>query len=196
MKADDCMGQFEPDEILGMTGVQHLFDAYVVGLFGRIWNDHEACEVRLVDDRFPDAQLRDPNCLLEFEVTLADEKDRRMALEHKLLREKRERGEIAAVPINPEDEKRHALEAIPRRCAEKAKKYCGAPNSNRQARIDLLLYVNFPTVLGPVVCDQEIAKLTKPWKHNFHSIWLLYGARIIRPWPTWVEMRAQSDPIG
>ncbi len=35
-KTDECMGQFEPDEILSMTGVQHLFDAYVAGLFARI----------------------------------------------------------------------------------------------------------------------------------------------------------------
>ncbi len=35
-KTDECMGQFEPDEILSMTGVQHPFDAYVAGLFARI----------------------------------------------------------------------------------------------------------------------------------------------------------------
>ena len=82
-KTDECMGQFEPDVILGMPGVQHLFDAYVAGLFARIWNDYQRCKVRLVESEFPDAQLRDAKGTLDLEITLADRKDRKMALEHR-----------------------------------------------------------------------------------------------------------------
>ena len=87
-RADECMGEFDPDAILGMPEAQHLFDAYVVGLFARIWNDYHACSVRLVRDTFPDAELRDNSGVLEIEATMADQKDRRMAQEHRLWREK------------------------------------------------------------------------------------------------------------
>ena len=92
-KVDECMGQFKPDVLLGMSGVQHLFDAFVGGLFARIWNDHSPCEIRLVDDAFPDAELRDADGILGLEVTMADRKDRKMAVEHRERREIRERGE-------------------------------------------------------------------------------------------------------
>ena len=77
-KADDCMGQFESDVILGATSVQHLFDAYVAGLFARIWNDHRCCKVRLAGGDFPDAQLRDEGGVIDLEITMADRKDRRI----------------------------------------------------------------------------------------------------------------------
>lgn len=194
--ADDCMGQFEADVILGMTGVQHLFDAYVAGLFARIWNDHHLCQVKLVREAFPDAQLRDASRLLNLEVTMADQKDRRMAEEHRLVREMRERGEATWRPIERDRDRQYALEAIPRVCRQKAKKYLGAEISGRRVLADLLIYVNFSTIAGPVLTDDEMATLTKPWMNNFISIWLLCGARIYRPWPSRMALAALSDPIN
>lgn len=59
LEADECMGQFEPDEIMGMPQAQRSFDAYVARLFARVDNDHTPCEIRLAVGIFPDAQLRD-----------------------------------------------------------------------------------------------------------------------------------------
>jgi hypothetical protein len=190
------MGQFKADKILGRPGVQHLFDAYVAGLFARIWNDHHTCSVRLAADQFPDAQLCNANGTLDLEVTMADQKDRRMAVEHRLLREKRERGEVPVQPIDRDRDKMYALEAVPRVCRQKVKKYLGKECSERQVKVSLLIYVNFSNIDGCVLSDGEMEDLTTPWKDNFTSIWLLSGARIFRPWPSRMTMAALSDPIN
>lgn len=194
-KTDECMGQFEPDEILSMTGVQHLFDAYVAGLFARIRNDHRPCEVRLAKGDFPDAQLRDGDEILDFEITMADEKDRRMAAEHRRLREMRERNKVPTLPIDRDRDRQYALEAIPRVCRQKVKKYLGSDRSERQVLAHLLIYLNFSTLGGPVLSDDEMVQLTEPWKDNFLSIWMLSGARIVRAWPSPHTLSALSDPI-
>ena len=52
--------------------VQHLFDAYVAGLFARVWNDFKPCRIRFVSDNFPDAQFRDDKETRDLEITLVD----------------------------------------------------------------------------------------------------------------------------
>ncbi len=195
LKTDNCMEQFEPDVILGMPGVQHLFDAYVGGFFARIWNDHKPCKVCLVKDSFPDAQLRDADCTLDLEITMADKKDRKMAAEHRRLRELREKGELAAEPTDYEKDREYALEAVPRVCEQKVRKYLGSPASDRRVQANLLIYVNFSTLAGFVLSDNEMADLTERWRCNFLSIWLLCGARLFRPWPTRVALSATSNPL-
>lgn len=194
-KADDCMSQFEPDIILGMTGVQHLFDAHVAGLFARVWNDHHACKVKLEPGDFPDAHLRDAKDTLALEVTMADEKDRRMAAEHRRSREMRERGESAVIHTNWEQERENAQEAIPRVCAKKVKRYLGSDRSDGQVPAHLLIYVNFFSYADPVLTDEEMIELTEQWQYNFPSIWLLCGARIVRTWPSPKVMCAVNNPI-
>ncbi len=189
------MGQFEPDVIFGMTGVQHLFDAYVAGLFARIRNDHRSCEVRLAEGDFPDAQLRDTEGTLDLEITMADGKDRQMAAEHRQIRELRERGEVPTLPIDRERDRGYALEAIPRVCAQKVKKYLGSEQSDLQVPETLLIYINFSTLADPILSDEEMVKLTEPWRHNFPSIWLLCGASIFRAWPSPQTLSALTDPI-
>lgn len=192
----NCMEQFEADEILRMPNVQYLFDAYVVGLFARIWNDHNVCTVRLLPGDFPDAEISDREGKYPIEITLADRANRRMAEEHRLWREQRQRGEPSWRPINREQDREYALEAIPRACRNKVEKYLGSPHSDRAVPVALLLYVNFSTILGPVLTDQEMADLTAPWKGNFTAIWLLCGAIAFRPWPTPSAMSAVSDPLA
>jgi hypothetical protein len=122
---EECLGKFESDESLGRTDLQHLRDAYVVGLFARILNDHFRCWVRLVSDEFPDAQVKCGDRPLDIEVTMADEKNRRMVQEHRQWREQRERGMSTTLPIDPTRDKERAFEAVPRVCRAKAKKYLG-----------------------------------------------------------------------
>jgi hypothetical protein len=189
------MEKFEPDVILGMTEAQHLFDAHVAGLFARVWNDHHPCEVRLEPSDFPDAHLRDVKDTLALEVTMADKKDRRMAVEHRRSREMRERGESAVIHVNWEQERENAREAIPRVCAKKVKKYLGSEKSDGRVPAHLLIYVNFFSYADPVLTDEEMIKLTEPWQCNFPSIWLLCGARILRTWPSPKAMCAVNNPI-
>jgi hypothetical protein len=188
------MGQFEPDEILAMSGVHHLFDAYVIGLFARIWNDHHVCTVRLASDEFPDGQLCDDHGTHNLEATMADQKDRRMAEEHRSWRERRERGEIVAIPVDMNREREYALEAVPRVCRRKVVKYLGSEASTRQVPAALVIYVNFSTVT-PALSDEDMIHLTEPWKANFTAIWLLSGTRIFRAWPSELDLRALSDPL-
>lgn len=190
------MEQYEPDELLGMTGVQHLFDAYIAGLFARIWNDHQSCKVRLVPSNFPDAQCRDDNATLDLEITMADRMDRQMALEHRRLREARERGDITSQPIDRDGDRTYALEAVPRVCSAKAKKYLGKEISDQRVEVDLLIYLNFSTLAGPVLTHEEMVDLTKPWRNNFRSIWLLCGARVFRAWPSPRTFAANTDPFS
>lgn len=182
----------EPDEILGMPEAQYLRDAYVAGLFGRIWDDHSKCEIQLIDADFPDAQLRDTDHELMLEITIADRKGRRMVLEH---RQRRERGESTVLPIDREQDREHAIEAIPRAIGQKVEKYFGNRISNRRVAADLLLYVNFSTLLGPLLSNNEMVELTRPFAANFNAIWLLLGARIFRPWPTQLTYSALNDPF-
>ena len=189
------MSQFAPDEILAMTGVQHLFDAYVAGLFARIWNDHKPCEVKLVSSDFPDARLRDNEETLDFEITMADKKDRKIAAEHRHLREKRERGQVPVLPINSDRDRKYALEAVPRVCRQKVRKYLGRDHSDGLVPTNLLIYVNFPTYAGPTLSDEEMLRLTEPWKDNFLSIYLLCGFRIFQAWPHSDELCAITDPL-
>lgn len=192
----DCMNQFEADEILRMPNAQYLFDAYVAGLFARIWNDHKSCKVRLLPDDFPDAEISDLDGIHPIEVTLADRADRRMAEEHRIWREQRERGESSSRPIERDKDREYSFEAIPRACRNKAEKYLGSSPSERTVPVSLLLYVNFSTLFGPVLTDEEMVDLTAPWKKNFLAIWLLCGARAFRPWPTPSSMSAVSDPLA
>lgn len=196
LAADRSMELFKPDEILGLAGVQHLYDAFISGLFARIWNEHSPCDVRLLEDKFPDAQLQHKGGTLDLEITMADRKDRRMAVEHRKLRAMREDGELFTLPFDWDEHRQYALEAVRRVCGEKARKYLGSSDSDRQVQVHLLVYVNFPTFASPVLSNKEMVQITEPWRHNFQSIWLLRGARLFRAWPTPHELTATTDPTN
>ncbi|HEY2889479.1 MAG TPA: hypothetical protein VGJ31_02570 [Dongiaceae bacterium] len=100
------------------------------------------------------------------------------------------------LPIDLIRDKERAFEALPRVCRAKAKKYLGTEESSRSINVALLIYLNFSTLLGCVLSDQEIIKLTAPWKNNFASIWILAGARAFRAWPSPAAYPAVSDPFA
>ncbi len=163
----------------------YLRDAYVAGAFVRIWDRHTRCEVRLVpeSEQFPDAQLRIDGALLDFEITMADKKGRRMWEEHKLWAAIIAEGK-APLSESAEAQRAYAREAIPRVCANKAgKHYAG------QRPTHLLIYLNVgPTLLTP----EELARLTEPWRSNFESIWFLCGIDAIRAWPAKKVLRGKE----
>jgi len=143
--------------------------------------------VRLVAerDRFPDAQLRDgDNNTKNFEIVIADKLDRRMWENQKRWAEMYKRKEC--LPVDSPDERRaYALEAIPRICEKKVKRYLGA-KTDKKVSVNLLIYmtqVQAPTVLYPVITVDEMVTLTEPYKNKFESIWLLCGNEDVRVWP-------------
>ena len=168
---------------------QHIRDAYVMGLFARIWNDHRPCEVRLIPapQRFPDGQLREGDSTLDFEITLADRRDRRMFDEHRQWAAMYARGQLRK-PLSRAARHRHAREAIPRVCAKKAKRY----GPGAAASANLLISLN----LGPVLSVDEMVRLTRPWESTFASIWLLCGTDAVQTWPTRLVRRATTDPFA
>ena len=170
---------FQVDE----TPPHYLRDAYVAGAFARIWRDAQApCEVRLVpkEEQFPDAQIRAGSKTLDFEITMADKRERPMFKIWRKLLAMYKRGQGA--PVESVEEKRaSAREAIPRVCAQKAAKhYTGRPN--------LLVYVN----AGPVLSVAEMARLTEPWRGDFESIWLWCGVDAVCAWPTIQVLRGKE----
>src|SRR5262249_40293936 len=128
--------------------------------------------------------------------TMADQKDRRMAQEHRLWRERRERGEVAALPIDRDRDREYALEAVPRVCRQKVKKYLGSTETSDRVRVALLIYVNFSNLAGSVLTDEDMKALTEPWRDNFKAIWFLSAVRIFRAWPSALAMQAMSDPLA
>jgi hypothetical protein len=161
---------FIPDK----TPPQYLREAYVGGAFARIRRDDRGpCEVRLVEEQFPDAQLRDKRVRLDLEIAMALTQDKQMFKEWRELRAKFAQGEF--VPAETSEQlQASAREAIPRICEQKAAKYYAGSR-----RTSLLILVG----AGPALSAQEMARLTEPWKDRFEAIYLLCGMDAVIAWP-------------
>ena len=142
----------------------------------RIWYYHNKCEVRLLRDAFPDAQLREmAGPMLDLEIVTADRCGRRRWKE---LTEEIKRGHV--VPADcPEKRRDEVREAIPRAVKQKAERCYSTPPH-------LLVYpmiVQTPVATYPLFSVDEMALLTEPYKNNFKSIWVLSGIEDVRLWP-------------
>lgn len=108
------------------TPPQYLREAYVAGLFARIWRDTRGpCKVRLVPEKekFPDAQLRAEGIDdLHLEVTMALKRGNRLFNEWRELRAKAEQGAVVLAECT-EQRQASAREAIPRAIRRKANKH-------------------------------------------------------------------------
>lgn len=164
---------------------QYLREAYVAGVFARIWRDHcGPCEVQLVParEKFPDAQLRTGHTCLNLEITMALKKGKMMFKEWRELRAKSKRGEIVMAETT-EQRQDSAREAIPRIVGQKAsKQYAGG------APTTLLVYTDD----GRALSTQEMAGLTKPWKDSFAAIYLLCGMDAVMAWPKLRVLRGKE----
>jgi len=107
---------------LGLSVPNYLGEAYVAGLFARIWSDYSECKVRVRliprPDQFPDSQLDDAGNILDLEIVIADRKERRMFAEHAEWERMRLRGEIPLVlssgEVETQQRQAQAREAISR----------------------------------------------------------------------------------
>ncbi len=163
--------------------LQYLRDAYVAGVFARIWRDDQGpCEVRLVPDasKFPDAQLRARYVCLDLEVTMALKKCKKMFEEWREGRARAKQGEFA--PAEAYEQRRaSAREAIPRAVGKKAAKHYAEPPT-------LLVYADD----GRALSAEEMARLTEPWKNCFAAIYLLCGMDVVMAWPTLRMLRGKE----
>ncbi|MCH8098090.1 MAG: hypothetical protein IID53_13540 [Proteobacteria bacterium] len=164
---------------------QYLREAYVAGLFARIWRDDGgSCEVRVVPERekFPDAQLRAGDASLNLEVTMALREGKRMFKEWRDLRAKAKQGEIVLAETS-EQRQASAREAIPRVVGQKADKHYAG-----QAPTTLLVCTDD----GRTLSAEEMARLTEPWKDRFEAIYLLCGMDVVMAWPTLCVLRGKE----
>lgn len=170
----------------GNVPPQYLRDAYVAGLFARIWNCHERCEVRLFaePDRFSDAQLRTEHHTMNIEIAIVDKQDRRTWAEHREWVEMSKRGEVLPAD-SPEQRFDNAREAIPRILKKKVGHYLGN-SAAKMGSVHLVLYLmqgQTPIVSDPVITADEMELLAKPYNGRFESIWVLRGIENVRLWP-------------
>ncbi|HKM69646.1 MAG TPA: hypothetical protein VJX94_06195 [Stellaceae bacterium] len=175
-----CTAWEQIKPLTGSAPPQHIRDAYVAGLFARIWDYHSSCEVRLTDkrDEFPDAHLREGKHTIDLEIVTADKYARQTWKEQKEILEKYKHGEF--VPIDcPEKRRDDALEAIARVVKHKATRHYSAPST----LLVYLMIAQTPTVSYPLISVNEMALLTEPYKANFESIWVLCGLEDVRLWP-------------
>jgi hypothetical protein len=190
---------------LGRSVPNYLSEAYVAGLFARIWNDHSECRVRLVPrpDQFPDSQLDEAGKIRDFEIVIADRKDRRIFAEYAEWARMSRRKELLPVQISGGAEKQQrrmqAREAISRVCETKVIHYIGSTTSNKLVAASLLIYLNIGQLLsnlGTVLSVDEMAELTEPYGNKFQSIWVLCGIEAVRTWPKRKVLRATCDPFA
>jgi len=156
-----------------------LREAYIVGAFAQIWRDARGpCQVQLVskEEKFPDARLRLDGMCLDIEITMA------LAKGKKMFKEWRESKQGPYSPaLTDKQRKAIAREAIPRVVKRKATKHYAVPPT-------LLVYTDDGRALTP----PELAQLTKPWKDNFRSIYLLCGMDVVETWPKLCILRGQE----
>jgi|SRR6516165_4654120 hypothetical protein len=190
---------------LGQSVPNYLGDAYVAGLFARIWNDYSECKVRIIPrpDQFPDGQLDDAGKILDLEIVIADRKERRMFAEHAEWERMRLHGEIPLVRTSGDAEtqqrRAQAREAISRVCEKKVIHYTGSTNSDTIIPASLLIYLNIGQVLsnpGTLLSVDEMVEFTQPYRNRFQSIWVLCGIEVVCTWPERKVLRATRDPFA
>jgi hypothetical protein len=122
-----CTAWQEIKSHIGNSPTQYLEEAYIAGLFARIWKYHANCEVRLLADTFPDAQLKASGHEFDLEIVTADRCGRRRSEEQREIIESYKRRGVVAVTDSPQTRRRQALDAIPRAVKKKAERHYGTP---------------------------------------------------------------------
>ena len=156
---------------------QDLFDAYAAGRFAVARQPDEDCMVRMERDRFPDFGLKFRDRIEQFEFTEADRAGRRRGEEYQRSAERRRQG-LPDQPelFDPAEEIVAANEAISRVVEAKAGKHY-------QPKPNLLVLINPFSFEWPPNRQAELVEVTRPWRNQFESVWVLWGAHVLRCWP-------------
>ncbi|MFQ5973703.1 MAG: hypothetical protein ACE5Q3_15350 [Alphaproteobacteria bacterium] len=178
----------QQDEFFNNPKLKPLREAYAAAYFAAIRAQSKPCLLRLVAGEFPDFELSIGEDVLKFELTEADRAGRRRGQEYREAAA-REVAELAPETelFDPGEEERAALRAIERALELKARKHYRPPPH-------LLVYVNFFTFQKSPLTGLEWAGLAKPWHDRFASIWLLWGAKVVRCWPNPAMIVAREEP--
>jgi hypothetical protein len=175
--AEQRMEAMSSERLCNAPDSKTIREAWVAARFtGRVAAGRPL-RVRLVDDRFPDFEVRDGNQIHGFEIVEADKAGRRRGKEYRDLAEILARGEAPPIErIDPDRDAAAAMPAIVDCIRRKAGK-------SYATRINLLVFVNFwpPRELGHAV--REVNAHIEPWRESFTAIWLLWGREVVRCWP-------------
>lgn len=177
------------DEFFCHPALKPLREAYASAVFANIRSQADRCQVRLVNDIFPDFELRFSEEIHKFELVEALHKGRRRGDEYgAIVARQRADLEPDVESFDPDEEEKVALQAIGRAITEKEKKFY-APSPH------LLVYGNFLLFWELPITPDQAAELTEPWHDRFKSIWLLWGANGVRCWPKPTNIPAHDMPI-
>ena len=159
----------DPSDLFGDPRNKFRREAYIAGEFAVGFNGMEPCQVRLTEDGLHDFELETGQGVVGFQAVEADQKGRRRGEEYRNMPESSQ-----AIDVDLDGEYEEARKAIRKVLGQKAAKlYSPLPN--------IVVYVNL------FFNDDEgqCANLTRPWKEDFESLWLLRPpGRLLGVWPS------------
>ncbi|MGE0733437.1 MAG: hypothetical protein AB7G15_12855 [Alphaproteobacteria bacterium] len=175
--------------LFSVPRLQRVKEFLAAASFACIRSQDQPCQLRFIDDIFPDFELRFHNHIEPFELVEADRPGRRRGEEYKMAAQLRAEGKSAVTHVDPDLEEDQAIPAVEAAIKAKAgKKYSPAPN--------LLVYVNFSwaTRKNPFALSHARA-MGEKWESTFPSLWLFWKNNAIRchPLPVTTIERRQSS---
>ncbi len=167
---DGTMNSLGSTNLFNQSGLALIRDAWIAAKFGKV---RDADKVRLVEDNWPDFELRIGDRVEAFEAVEADDPERRRGEEYR-----EGIGEVEDDPV--EDWIARAEQApawLQAACRKKAGKRYGA-------RANLVIYLN----LGEYGIRQSeveacFPSATEGVKDAFETVWVLWKQRAYQVWP-------------
>jgi hypothetical protein len=162
---------------------QPFFDTWIAAKFAAIRSTVQPCKVRLLEPgSFPDFELLVNGRNEPFEATEADRLDRRVGDEYRKGGHQNRSGLCGAHDVSEHDEFRQcAVNAIEVAVIRKVSKKYGC-------KVHLVILVNVPTFVENSVSIEKFVELTRPAANMFLSTWILWSNKVIRTWPSPIQI--------
>lgn len=167
--------------LFNQGGLAFLRDAWIAAEFA---SARKAERVRLVEDNWPDFELRFGGSIERFEAVEADDPERRRGLEYT-------EGKIGKVEHDPVEKWIARAEAAPRwlsvACARKVAKNYGS-------RASLVIYLNVSEYgIRFKEVQASFPGATASVKDRFDSVWILWQSNAYQVWSFGVELSPTSS---
>ena len=163
------MDELGSKNLFNQAGLTFLTDACTAAMFGLA---RGASEVRLLDDTWPDFEMRVNGCVEAFEAVEADDPERRRGVEYQ-----QSTGEVEDDPV--EDWITRADQApawLRAACLKKAGKRYGG-------RASLVIYLNVSEYgIRQAEIEASFPSATEVAKDAFDSVWVLWKDKAYRVW--------------
>lgn len=180
--------RLDGEVLFNQGGLNFALEGWIAAEFSQVRGDES---VRLVDDRWPDIEIRNANGVQQFEVVEADAPGRRRGREYRDDADKVRRGESTArlAPELVADRSNLVEQALRNRTTEKvAKRYGGS--------CSLLILLNFGSDYGQGL-DKVAAILhssTEIAKDAFKEVWLLWRGDAYLLWCDGARIEVELKP--